>query len=225
MSYADIAKANAPPSSTADPAFLEGSYNQPPTDGHGAADIPSDELPDVNSRKVNVVPAGTDLHTMHTQSEQTSQETEERVAREKEQLEQRTRETQQRAREEAQHVKEEAQHVKDKATEKAKNLKADAKDGLQKAEKKISKTADDASRQAKKSWNEFSSDPKKWASSLGAVNIAILGGLGIYAYTQRATIKTWDKRFIAAVVGGIGAVLGLQAYAGTEKAREQEGRK
>ncbi|CAD7065379.1 unnamed protein product [Tilletia caries] len=45
LSYADVAKINAPAPTSADPAFLEGSYNQPPTDGHGASDIPSAALP------------------------------------------------------------------------------------------------------------------------------------------------------------------------------------
>ncbi|CAD6919414.1 unnamed protein product [Tilletia laevis] len=203
MSYADVAKNNAPAPTSADPAFLDGAYNQPPTDGHGASDIPSTALPDVDSHKINVVPAGTDLNALHTQSEQTSHETEQRVS-----------ELEQNAREEAERVK-----------EKAKNLKEDAKHGLHKAEKKVSKAANDASSQAKKSWAQFSSDPKAWASSLGALNIVVLGGLGVYAYTQRDAIRAWDRRVLVAVVGGVGAVLGLQAYAGTEKAREQTGRK
>ncbi|KAK0522942.1 hypothetical protein OC834_006086 [Tilletia horrida] len=218
MSYAQVAATNPPPTSSADPAFLEGSYNQAPTDGHGAADVPSQQLPDVNSHKVNVVPSGTDLNHLHTQTEHDAQQAEQQARDAAKQAEQRARET-------AQHAEKRAREEASKLQDKAHAAKEDAKDGLRKAEKKVSKAADDASRQAKKSWAEFSSDPKKWASSLGAVNLAILGGLGIAAYAQRDTIKTWDRRTIGTIVAGIAAVIGVQAYFGAEKAQEQSGKK
>ncbi|KAL9935165.1 hypothetical protein V8E36_006241 [Tilletia maclaganii] len=225
MSYADVAKVNAPPPTAADPRFLEGSYNQPPTDGHGASDVPSQALPDVNSRKVNVVPANTDLHHLHTQTEQDGAEVEAHAEEQARAAKQQAEQAAKSAEQTAHKAKDRAQEEADKLAKRAEGVKEDAKEGLKKAEKKISQAAKDTSRQAERSWAEFSSDPKKWASTLGAFNIVILGGLGVAAYTQRETIKTWDRRFIATVVGGVAAVVGLQSWFAADKAAEQSGKK
>ncbi|KAK0555245.1 hypothetical protein OC845_000386 [Tilletia horrida] len=243
MSYASVAKHDAPAPTAANSDLLEGSYNVAPTDGHGAADVPSNTLPDVNSHKVNVVPAGTDLHNLHTQTEQTANEAEQRARQQASQAKKQAQQGAEKVEQKASQVSNDAKAGLDKAGQKASELSSDAKSGLDKAgkklhqagqdakaefnkaEKKVSNAAKDASREAERSWNEFSSDPKKWASSLSAFNIAVIGGLGVLAYTKRDVIKTWDRKFIATIVGGVAAVVGLQAYFGTQKAQEQTGRK
>ncbi|KAK0518872.1 hypothetical protein OC834_007573 [Tilletia horrida] len=69
----------------------------------------------------------------------------------------------------AQNVEKRAREEASKFQDKAHAAKEDAKDGLRKAEKK---------------------SPRLPTTPGGAVNLAILGGLGIAAYAQRDTIKT-----------------------------------
>jgi Tfp pilus assembly protein PilV len=57
------------------------------------------------------------------------------------------------------------------------------------------------------------------------VNIALIGGLGIFAYTNRENARSWDKRIVSAVTVGVLGLLGGQSYLAAQKAREQQGKK
>lgn len=90
----------------------------------------------------------------------------------------------------------------------------------------ISKKASEVSAQVQEGWGHLSSDPKAWGSVLGAVNVALLGGLGYYAYKERNnnTYK-WDRKTVSAISVGVLTLLGVQGYAAAETARKQQGKK
>ncbi|CEH14547.1 hypothetical protein CBOM_02383 [Ceraceosorus bombacis] len=189
MSYASVAAKDAPPQS--EQPVPSAHY----AEGRNAGNYTSAH-PDVDSGKVNIVPSGTDLDHIRTES---AEEADKAI---------------QRARAEA-----------ERAQKEAKDLAERAKKQAGKAEKRVSKAASDASKQVGAFWQKFSSEPAYWASTLGAVNVALLGGIGIYAYANRDQARSWDRRLVSGAAVGILSLLGLQSYAATEAARRQKGKK
>lgn len=87
--------------------------------------------------------------------------------------------------------------------------------------KKVRKAANDAEHEIESFWNSFSRDPKQWGPTLAAVNVALLGGLGIYAYTNQEQVRRTDRRLLSAATVGILGLLGGQYTWATETARRQ----
>ena len=81
--------------------------------------------------------------------------------------------------------------------------------------------AKEAGAQIQEGWAHLSSDPKAWGSLLGAVNIALLGGLGYFVYTERNNAQNWDRRVVSATTVGVLGLLGGQGYFAAETARKQ----
>lgn len=86
---------------------------------------------------------------------------------------------------------------------------------------KLKKKAGEAEKELESFWNSFSSDPKQWGPALAAVNVALLGGLGIYAYTHKEQVQRTDRRLISAVTVGILGLIGGQGYWANETAKKQ----
>ncbi|UZJ56121.1 hypothetical protein CBS101457_005441 [Exobasidium rhododendri] len=153
------------------------------------------DLPDVNSSKVSVVPQQ-DLHNIKTDSGEKIKEAEKAIKKEMAAFE-----------------------------KQAKEAEVKAKKAAKKAEKKLEKAYDDGSKQAKDAWFRFSNDPNIWAPTLGAINVALLAGVGIFAFKNKDNARSWDKRIVSAVTVGVLGLLGGQSYLAAQKAREQSGKK
>ncbi len=89
--------------------------------------------------------------------------------------------------------------------------------------KKLKKKAGEAEKELESWWNQFSRDPKQWVPALAAANVALLGGLGIYAYSNRDNVQRTDRRLISAATVGILGLLGAQGYWANETAKKQNG--
>lgn len=89
--------------------------------------------------------------------------------------------------------------------------------------KNLKKKAGEAEKELESFWNSFSSDPKQWGPALAAVNVALLGGLGVYAYTHKEQVQRTDRRLISAVAVGVLGLIGGQSYWATETAKKQNG--
>ncbi|PWN31862.1 uncharacterized protein FA14DRAFT_182649 [Meira miltonrushii] len=137
--------------------------------------------------------------------------------------------TQQNLEKDANKAKNEAQHnLKDayeKGVAEAKDLEGRAADAAKRGEKKAHKAYDDTSKQVSQYWSTFSSDPKYWLPTLGFINVALVAGVGIFAYNNQNEVKSWDRRLVSAVSVGVLSLFGGEAYLATQKAREQTGRK
>ncbi|CAO1619549.1 unnamed protein product [Parajaminaea phylloscopi] len=114
-----------------------------------------------------------------------------------------------------------AEKAKRFANEESKKLSRDAK----RAEKSLAKKTKEVSAQVQEGWRHLSSDPKAWGTLLGAVNLALLGGLGYFVYNERKNAQTWDRRVVSAVSVGVLGLLGGQGYFAAETARKQQGKK
>ena len=89
--------------------------------------------------------------------------------------------------------------------------------------KQLKKKAGQAEKELESFWNSFSSDPKQWGPTLAAVNVALLGGLGIYAYTHKEQVQRTDRRLLSAITVGVLGLIGGQGYWATETAKKQNG--
>lgn len=87
--------------------------------------------------------------------------------------------------------------------------------------KKLRKKAGEAEKEFESFWNSFSNDPKQWGPALAAVNVALLGGLGIYAYTHKEQVQRTDRRLISAITVGVLGLIGGQGYWANETAKKQ----
>ncbi|SNX86825.1 uncharacterized protein MEPE_05534 [Melanopsichium pennsylvanicum] len=130
----------------------------------------------------------------------------------------------------AKNAKAEAQKAGKKAEEYyekgKKELSKDAEVLKKKGEegaKKLKKKAGEAERELESFWDSFSNDPKQWGPALAAVNVALLGGLGLYAYTHKEQVQRTDRRLLSAVTVGILGLIGGQGFWATETAKKQNG--
>ncbi|PWN48249.1 hypothetical protein IE53DRAFT_319775 [Violaceomyces palustris] len=222
MSYASVAAKNAPPESQQphpDPNLLEG--RQPHDDVNQGA-------PDVNSSKVNVVPAGTDLEHIKTESAEAYEEAQIKIKQQALAINEEKEKAEKKVKDSIHSAEEKFEQGLDQAEEFAKGASAKldkaTKDGRERLEKgvdelrkkgkeegkKIRKAAREAEKNIESYWKTFSSDPKYWGPALGAINAALLGGLGLFAYIHKEQVKTWDKRLISAVSVGVLGLLGGQ---------------
>ncbi|KAJ9475712.1 hypothetical protein PHBOTO_005772 [Pseudozyma hubeiensis] len=87
--------------------------------------------------------------------------------------------------------------------------------------KAFKKKAGEAEKELESFWQSFSSDPKQWGPTLAAVNVALLGGLGIYAYTHKEQVQRTDRRLISAITVGVLGLIGGQGYWANETAKKQ----
>lgn len=123
------------------------------------------------------------------------------------------------------HLKTETRDAADKAKKFASDESEHIRREAKKAEKSLSKKTKEVSAQVQEGWKHLSSDPKAWGTLLGAVNLAVLGGLGYFVYKERANIERWDRRVVSAVSVGVLGLLGGQGYVAAETARKQQGKK
>ncbi|EPQ27612.1 uncharacterized protein PFL1_04750 [Pseudozyma flocculosa PF-1] len=132
----------------------------------------------------------------------------------------------------AQQYAKDAQNLAKDAGNRASKLAGDAKKEVEKDTrelrkrakeegKKIKKAAGEAGEEIESFWNRFSSDPDMWLPALGALNVALLGGLGFYAYTNKDQVQRTDRRLLSAVTVGILGLVGGQGYWAQETARKQ----
>ncbi|WFD42355.1 Prohibitin-1, subunit of the prohibitin complex (Phb1p-Phb2p) [Malassezia psittaci] len=99
------------------------------------------------------------------------------------------------------YISKEAEDLQDKANEASKKYVAHLTSSL-------SKGLHDGLDRAKTYWEEFSSHPKYWLTTLSAVNVAVLGAAGYFGYQNRNQIKAQDQRLLGAVAVGIVTFLG-----------------
>ncbi len=59
--------------------------------------------------------------------------------------------------------------------------------------------------------------------ALAGLNVALLGGLGVYAYTHREQVQRTDRRLVSAVTVGVLGLIGGQGYWANETAKKQNG--
>lgn len=90
--------------------------------------------------------------------------------------------------------------------------------------KALKKKAGEAEKEIESFWNKFSSDPKQWGPALAAANVALLGGLGIYAYTHKEQVQRTDRRLLSASIIGILGLIGGQGYWANETSKKQGGK-
>ncbi|CAO1630535.1 unnamed protein product [Sympodiomycopsis kandeliae] len=147
----------------------------------------------VDSGKVNVIPSDSDLEHLKTETAEAAEKAKTFAAQESKRL-----------------------------SEESKKLGKDISKRADKAEKSIVAKAKEASAQIQEGWAHLSSDPKAWGTLLGAVNIALLGGLGYFAYTERNNLKSYDRRALSAGAVGVLGLLGGQGYLAAETARKQQ---
>ncbi|KAN0064169.1 hypothetical protein ACQY0O_003336 [Thecaphora frezii] len=249
MSYASVAAHNAPPESEQpkpDPTLLEGQNVD-------HSDV-STHLPDVDSGKVNVIPSDADLEHLKTESqeayekavaearearakaEQEAQAAKDKAARAAEKAEQEASQAAEEAGDKAKDLADDAQSYAKDASQRAQKLAGDAKKEFEKDSKELKKKASAEAKKLKKKaneagdeiesfWNKFSSNPDYWVPALGALNVALLGGVGFYAYTNKEQVQRTDRRLLSAVTVGLLGLLGGQGYWAQETARKQRGSK
>lgn len=99
----------------------------------------------------------------------------------------------------------------EKGVAEAKELEGRAADAAKRGEKKAHKAYDDTSKQVSKYWTTFSSDPKYWLPTLGLINVALVAGVGIFAYNNQNEVKSWDRRLVSAVSVGVLSLFGGEA--------------
>ncbi|PWZ02011.1 hypothetical protein BCV70DRAFT_198293 [Testicularia cyperi] len=87
--------------------------------------------------------------------------------------------------------------------------------------KRVKKAAGEAEKELESWWDQFSRDPKQWGPALAGLNAVLLGGLGIYAYTNKEQVQRTDKRLLSAATVGVLALLGGQYTWASETARKQ----
>ncbi|CDR98868.1 hypothetical protein, partial [Sporisorium scitamineum] len=225
-SYADIAAENAPPRSQQpkpDLGYLEG----------GDSSEVSNAAPDVNSGKVNVVPSDSDLEHLKTQSQEAYDEAVAKAREQRKQLEAEAKKASESASKTAQDAKKAGQDLAGDAKKAGKDARAEAEKAGKKAEdyyekgkkelskdaevlrkkgeegaKNLKKKAGEAEKELESFWNSFSNDPKQWGPTLAAVNVALLGGLGIYAYTHKEQVQRTDRCLLSAITVGVLGLIG-----------------
>ena len=61
-------------------------------------------------------------------------------------------------------------------------------------------------------WNNFSSNPKYWLSTLSVVNVAVIGAASYFGYQNRNEIQKWDRRLLSAAIVGAATFFGAEGY-------------
>ena len=61
-------------------------------------------------------------------------------------------------------------------------------------------------------WDDFSSNPKYWLSTLSVVNVAVIGAASYFGYQNRNEIQKWDRRLLSAVIVGAATFFGAEGY-------------
>ena len=61
-------------------------------------------------------------------------------------------------------------------------------------------------------WNDFSSNPKYWLSTLSVVNVAVIGAASYFGYRNRNEIQKWDRRLLSAVIVGAATFFGAEGF-------------
>ncbi|WFD02637.1 hypothetical protein MOBT1_001318 [Malassezia obtusa] len=128
----------------------------------------------------------------------------------------------------AQQVGEHAEHFYDDAKAAANKVgdyiskeAEDLHDRANEAGKSISKGFQNGLDKAKSFWQDFSSHPKYWLTTLSVVNVAVLGAAGYFGYQNRNQIKSQDQRLLGAVAVGIATLLGGESYFATKYTKKQ----
>ena len=61
-------------------------------------------------------------------------------------------------------------------------------------------------------WNNFSSNPKYWLSTLSVVNVAVIGAASYFGCRNRNEIQKWDRRLLSAAIVGAATFFGAEGY-------------
>lgn len=70
-------------------------------------------------------------------------------------------------------------------------------------------------------WNDFSSNPKYWLTTLSVVHVAVLGAAGYFGYQNRREIQTWDRKLLSAIAVGVAAFFGAEGFFVSKNAKKQ----
>ena len=184
---------------------------------------------------MNVIPSDADLEKLKTESQEAYEQAVAAAREQRAKLEKEAGKVADKASKDAKQFADKAEKEASKFGDKAQKFAKDSRKELEKdAEylrkkggeeaKKLKKAAHEAGEEIESFWNKFSSNPDYWVPTLAAVNVAVIGGVGLFALNSDNAHR-WDKRVVSAVSVGILTLLGGQGYWAAETARKQRGRK
>ncbi|KAM0791722.1 hypothetical protein ACM66B_003991 [Microbotryomycetes sp. NB124-2] len=104
--------------------------------------------------------------------------------------------------------------LKQDAEKKGSELKKDAQREAKKLQRKASELDKDARETARKY-------PVATAGLIGAINLAVVGSVGVWAWSNR-DLPRWDRRAVTATVLGLGAWFGSQGLLGWHEYEENK---